>query len=126
MYYNLITMSEVSASEVVNSSNPCLNSSEPVPSCVVSGNESCLRSLSMKKIELIKLKMELEKALKVSQSLEDISERCDKLYLEASWIQASIDGEEIKGQIENVIGAIEQLYKTFEFVDHGQCWQPQI
>ena len=44
--------------------------------------------------------------------MEDISERCDKLYLEASWIQASIDGEEIKGQIENVIGAIEQLYKT--------------
>ena len=86
-------MSEVPASEVVNSSSPGLNSSEPVPSCVASGNESCLRSLSMKKIELIKLKMELEKALKVSQSLEDILERCDKLYLEASWIQASIDGK---------------------------------
>ena len=80
--------------------------------CVVSGNESCLRSLSMKKIELIKLKMELERVLKVSQSLEDISERCDKLYLEASLIQASTDGEEIEGQIENVIGAIELLYKT--------------
>ena len=79
---------------------------------VVSNNESCLRSLSMKKIELIKLKMELEKERKVSQSLEDISERCDKLYLEASLIQASIEGEEIKGQIENVVGAIELLYKT--------------
>ena len=42
MCYNLITMSEVPASEVVNSSSPGLNSSEPVPWCVASGNESCL------------------------------------------------------------------------------------
>ena len=44
--------------------------------------------------------------------MDDISERCDKLYLEASLIQVSIDGEEIEGQIENVVGAIELLYKT--------------
>ena len=105
-------MLEVPASEVVNSSNLCLNSSDPMPSCVVVGNESCLRSLSMNKIELIKLEMKSEKALKVSQSLEGALERCDKLYLEASLIQASIDGEEIKSQIENVIGGIEQLHKT--------------
>ena len=99
-------MSEVPAIAVVNSSSPCLKSSNSVPSRVVSDNESCERSLSMNKIDLIKLKMNLEKALNVSKSLEDISERCDKLHLAASLIQASIDDEEIEGQIENVIGAI--------------------
>ena len=105
-------MSEVPAIAIVNSSNPCRNSSDSVPSRVVSDNKFCLKSLSMKKIDLIKLKKNLEKALEVSQYLENISERCNKLYLAALLVQASIDVEETEGQMENVIGAIELLYKT--------------
>ena len=54
-------MLKMHAIAIVNSSNSCFDSSDAVSSRVVSDIESCLRSLSMKKIELIKLKMELEK-----------------------------------------------------------------
>ena len=66
----------------------------------------------MKKIEFIKLKMEIEKALKVYESLKDISEKRDRFYLEASLIQTSMDSDELEGQIKNVASASELLYKA--------------
>ena len=57
--------------------------------------------------------MEIEKALKANKSLEDISEKCDRFYLEASLIQTSMYSDELDGKIEKVVvGTIKLLYKT--------------
>ena len=55
-------------------------------------------------------KMEIGKTLRVNGSLEIISEKCDRLSLEASSIQTSIDSDELEGEIDNVVIAIK-LYK---------------
>ena len=56
-------------------------------------------------------KMEIGKTLRVNGSLEIISEKCDRLSLEASSIQTSIDSDEFEGEIDNVVIAIKLLYK---------------
>ena len=55
-------MWEVPAIAAENSSNPCLDLSDSMPFRVVSDDKFGLRTLDMKKIEFIKLKMEIEKA----------------------------------------------------------------